>query len=87
MHLRGQIAKKIGSFSLISNRFCTMECLDVLKLSVSDVIVSRKGSNSLGGTIILLALFVQKYIFGQRYILSQSSDTASHFKKYTKYKK
>ena len=30
---------------------------------------------------ILLALFAQNYIFGQRYILSWSSDTVSHFKK------
>ena len=35
---------------------------------------------SLGGTIILLALFVQKYFFGQKYILSRSSDpVSSHF--------
>ena len=32
-------------------------------------------------TIILLTLFAQKYIFRQRYILSQSSDSVSHFKK------
>ena len=37
---------------------------------------------SLGGTIILIALFEEKYIFGQIYILSQSSYPGSHFKKY-----
>ena len=58
-------------FSLIVVHFRTMELYkDTFKLSVSDVIVSQKGSNgneiriSLGGTIILLAPFAQNLIFG-----------------------
>ena len=45
----------------------------VLKLSICDVIGSQKGSNGDGKLhffvldYILLAFFVQKYIFGQRY--------------------
>ena len=42
-------------------------------------------SISSGGTIILLALFVQNLIFEQRYILSSSSNPVSHFKKAQKY--
>ena len=42
---------------------------------------------SLGGTKILLALFAQNLMFGQRYILSRSCDPVSHFKKALKYKK
>ena len=42
---------------------------------------------SRGGDYILLALFAQKYVFGQRYILSRSFDTVSHFKKALNYKK
>ena len=64
----------------ISFSFCSFSsnngvCLGKLKLSVYDVIVSQKvpmemeSYNSLDGTIILLALFVQKYVFGVRYII------------------
>ena len=54
--------------------------LGLLKLSIIDVIVSQKGSNGdgklhlFGRDYILFALFAQKYIFGQRYMLSRSSD-------------
>ena len=50
-------------------------CFSKLKLSVYDVIVNQKvpmeteSYNSLDGTIILLALLVQKYVFGLRYII------------------
>ena len=37
--------------------------------------------NYLGRTIIILTLFVKKYIFGKKYILSKPSDPVSHFKK------
>ena len=45
----------------------------MFQLSANDVIISQKGSNgkeksiSLGGTIILLALFAQDLMFGQRW--------------------
>ena len=43
--------------------------------------MEKESSNSLSRTIILQ----QKYVFGQRYILSQSSNTASNFEKVTKF--
>ena len=80
----------------ISLKFCSFlyngVCWDLLKLSVSDVIVKKvpmeKDSYiSLGRTIILLAFFARKWIFGPRYILGWSSDPVSHFRKHIKYKK
>ena len=74
----------IDFFCHHSVHFSTLECIkNIFQLSNSDVIVSQKGSNgegsiSLGRTIILLALFTQNLMFGQRYILSRSSDPASH---------
>ena len=47
--------------------------------------MEKESSNSLSRTIILLARFEQNYVFGQRYILSQSSNTASNFEKVTKF--
>ena len=44
--------------------------------------MEKKSNISLGGTIILLALFGQKYIFGQSYILSRSSDPVKKFVRY-----
>ena len=35
--------------------------------------MEKESNISLGGTIILLTLFLQKYIFGQRYMLLKSS--------------
>ena len=49
--------------------------------------MKNESSISLGGTILLLALFAQKYMFAQIYILSRSSNTVSHFIKALKYKK
>ena len=49
--------------------------------------MENKSSISVGGTIILLALFAQNLIFGQGYISSRSSHPVSHFKKALKYKK
>ena len=43
--------------------------------------MEKESSISLGGTIILLALFAQNYIFKQIYILSRSSAQLSHFNK------
>ena len=46
----------------------------VFKLSISDIIVSQKGSKGdgklhfFGRDYVLLTLFAQKYILGQRYI-------------------
>ena len=63
---------------IISLSFCLFSyngvCQVVLKLSITDVIVSQKGSNGdgklhfFGRDYILLALFAQKHIFGQRYM-------------------
>ena len=47
--------------------------------------MEKESNISLGGTIILLALFGQNLIFMQRYILSWSSDLVIHFKKALKY--
>ena len=49
--------------------------------------MENESNISLGGIIILLSLFAQKYIFGQRYILSQSSYPVSHFKTTSKVQK
>ena len=49
--------------------------------------MEKESNISLGGTIILLTLFAQKYIFKQRYILSRSSDPVSRFTKNSKVKK
>ena len=49
--------------------------------------MEKESNISLGGTIILLALFAQSYIFGQKYILIRSSDLVSHLVKALKYKK
>ena len=49
--------------------------------------MEKESSISLGGTIILPALFAQNLMFKQKYILSWSSDPVSHFKKVLKYQK
>ena len=43
--------------------------------------MEKESNISLGRTIILLALFGQNLMFGQRYILSRSSDIVNHFNK------
>ena len=74
--------------------FCTLECisnicsfLQVTSYLVKKFPMENESNISLGGIIILLALFAQKYIFGQRYILSQSSYPVSHFKTTSKVQK
>ena len=63
----------IGLFLSLYSFLYNGVCQDVLKLSANDIILSQKGSNgegkniSLGWAIILLTLFVKRYIFGQRY--------------------
>ena len=49
--------------------------------------MEKESNISLGGTIILLALFAQNYILTQRYILSRSSDPVSHLKTKSKVQK
>ena len=55
----------------------------MFKLTANEVIVKQKGSNGdWGRTIILLTLFAQKLIFGQRYrtgrCLMQNLQTSSN---------
>ena len=65
--------------------FVHWRLLQSIKLSVGDVIVSKKvpveneSGISLSGTILLLALFARNLICAQRYILSRSSNPVSHF--------
>ena len=71
-----------------ANTVCKKIVNPSLPLSGHGKVPMEKENNiSCGGTIILLALFAQNLIFGQRYILSRSSDSVSHFKKALKYKK